>query len=195
MSVYVIRDGQRVAIGNAKELSNGESVIVVGTDIKTINLIPHSNRTTTQLRKNPENREETIEVEVQTASFGFMGRAFAVTGREELPTLLAHLSGKLKGEERVKEVYLIASEWHSQLKDADGNLVWEDGDAQTIPALNTEKVNYSFTFSGLATAADVVAELDDELSEQTKREKVKLMGEAQKMELMAKYGVKVPAEG
>ena len=187
--IFVINDkGERVLMRNIADLKAGDSVIVAGTAINQCQFVRRWN--IKQMRKPEDNPQgDAVEVEVPQFHFNLGGRSFTITGsglEEQGEALLATINGKAKGGERVKELYLQANEWHPQLTDNEGNPLWED-EEETVPQLNKEVVNRSFTYSGQSNAAAIAAEQDDELEYEAKKNKITLQDNATIAEMFEKF--------
>lgn len=166
--VQVIREGKRVELASMAELNTGDNVIVSGLDINRVQFVRQWE--IEQNRKNPEtgNFED---VQVPQFHFNLNGRSFTITGEGLLSdgeALLATVKKTAKGNDRVKELYLVANSWHPTLKDGEGNDIEENGN----PVLNMEVTNNSFTYSGMASAGQVAEEQDDNLAYEAKKNKI-----------------------
>lgn len=168
--VQSIVNGVRQELANVSNLANGEQLIISGLDVNRIQFVRQWE--ITQNRKNPETGAFE-DVQVPQFHFSFGGRSFTITGEGLLSdgeALLATIKKTAKGNDRVKEVYLIANEWHPQLTDGNNNVVMENEQ----PVLNMEVTNYSYTYSGQASAGQIAEEQDDTLAYEAKKLKLNL---------------------
>lgn len=187
--IYTIDEkGNRILLPNIKDLKSGQNVIVEGLAVNQLQFVRQWE--ITQMRKPDDDPSaEAREVQVPQWHFSLGGRSFTITGNglaSDGEALTATVKKTAKGGDRVKEVYLVANEWHPQLTDAQGNLIYED-EAQTIPAMNMEVTNQSFTYSGQASAAQVAEEQDDQISYETKKANINAVGEKQLESLFNKF--------
>lgn len=187
--VQVIRDGKRVELGSMQDLNTGDNLIISGLDINRVQFVRKWN--IEQNRKNPESGEFE-DVQVPQFHFNFSGRSFTVTGEgleSDGDALLATVKKTAKGGDRVKELYLVANSWHPALLDGEGNAVM-DGEKVV---LNEEVTNNSFNYSGIASAAQVSEEQDDNLAYEAKRNKIAVVDNATMEAMFEKYLTKANA--
>lgn len=175
---------------NYADLQKGELEVVSGREVKRIRLVRTGQ--ISQMRPPADNPTgERVQTQVNQWHFSMGGRSFTITGDDAAGNALTNtLNGSAAKGKEVVEVYLIANEYRKPAVDAEGNVQYEDDG--TTPILS-DTVNKTWTFDGLVTASEDMAQEERDTKKIAMRNKANILSNVNVMDAL-KAALKEEAE-